>query len=59
MSDEEDRPRKRFRKAPAHECTVILIDVGANMKTEVSGSSSDMELAKDAVEWIITRKVWS
>ncbi|CAG9536799.1 unnamed protein product [Cercopithifilaria johnstoni] len=56
MSD-DNRPKKRARKA-SHECTVILVDVGANMNKE-GVAITDMELAKDAVEWIITRKIFT
>lgn len=55
MSD-DDRPKKRAKKA-SHECTVILVDVGANMNKK-GATTTDMDLAKDAVEWIITRKVY-
>ncbi|MCP9257319.1 X-ray repair cross-complementing protein 5 [Dirofilaria immitis] len=54
MSD-EDRPVKRARKVPPHECTVILVDVGANMN-RIGDTTTDMQLAKEVVEWIITRK---
>lgn len=54
MSD-DDRPKKRAKKA-SHECTVILVDVGANMDRK-GIETTDMQLAKDTVEWIITRKV--
>uniref|UniRef100_A0AAF5Q2Y4 VWFA domain-containing protein n=1 Tax=Wuchereria bancrofti TaxID=6293 RepID=A0AAF5Q2Y4_WUCBA len=57
MSD-EDRPKKRAKKAARHECTVILIDVGANMSRE-GVETTDMQLAKDTVEWIITRKIFT
>uniref|UniRef100_A0A158Q7C1 Methionine--tRNA ligase, mitochondrial n=1 Tax=Elaeophora elaphi TaxID=1147741 RepID=A0A158Q7C1_9BILA len=56
MSD-DDRPKKRAKKT-SHECTVILVDVGANMNREEI-ATTDMELAKDAVEWIITRKIFT
>ncbi|VDN03152.1 unnamed protein product [Thelazia callipaeda] len=56
MSGDEILLRKRVKKTP-HECTVILIDVGANMNLEQNGISA-MQLAKDSVEWIITRKVY-
>ncbi|VDO21482.1 unnamed protein product [Brugia timori] len=54
----EDHPKKRAKKAPPHECTVILIDVGANMSRE-GVATTDMQLAKDTVEWIITRKIFT
>ncbi|EFO26243.1 ku P80 DNA helicase [Loa loa] len=57
MSD-DDRPRKRAKKALSHECTVILIDVGANMNRK-GIATTDMQLAKDTVEWIITRKIFT
>ncbi|VDN20032.1 unnamed protein product [Gongylonema pulchrum] len=61
MSGDEDRPvRKRTRKVPPHECTVILIDVGANMKGQMSEQEGpDLELAKHTTEWIITRKIFT
>ncbi|KAM3728946.1 X-ray repair cross-complementing protein [Dirofilaria immitis] len=57
MSD-EDRPVKRARKVPPHECTVILVDVGANMN-RIGDTTTDMQLAKEVVEWIITRKIFT
>lgn len=55
--DDDDKPvRKRTKKPPPHECTVILIDVGSNMKEKIDGVEA-MQQAKDAVEWILTRKV--
>lgn len=53
MSD-DNRPKKRAKKA-SHECTVILVDVGANMSNK-GVAITDMELAKDVMEWIIARK---
>ncbi|VDK75608.1 unnamed protein product [Litomosoides sigmodontis] len=53
----DDRPKKRAKKA-SHECTVILVDVGANMNKE-GVSTTDMELTKDVVEWIVTRKIFT
>uniref|UniRef100_A0A0N5AP56 Ku domain-containing protein n=1 Tax=Syphacia muris TaxID=451379 RepID=A0A0N5AP56_9BILA len=54
---EKETPKKA-KKVPQHECTVVLIDVGSNMKSLVTGvSMSALDYAKKTVDWILTRKV--
>lgn len=48
--------RKRAKITHPHECTVILLDVGSGMESRVNGMPS-MELARETVEWVLTRKV--
>ncbi|MFH4974477.1 hypothetical protein AB6A40_001186 [Gnathostoma spinigerum] len=56
-SERTKKVRKSWRK---HEITVVLIDVGRNMAA-VSNERSQtaLDLAKETIDWIITRKIFS
>lgn len=58
MSDDDETKPKRVKKTPKHESTVVLLDVGSNMTATVPGTDRcALDLAKEVLEWILTRKV--
>ncbi|KHN78838.1 X-ray repair cross-complementing protein 5 [Toxocara canis] len=60
MSDDDEATFKRSKKTSKHECTVVLLDVGSNMAAPEAGSERcAMDLAKEVLDWILTRKIFS
>ena len=60
-SDVMDDPVKEKRqKLVRHDATVLLIDVGASSSQKTAdGILKDLDLSKQVVDWIISRKVLS
>lgn len=58
MSDDEIKPVKMAKKILKHERTIFLIDVGSNMADVCPDSNASfLDVAKEILDWIITRKV--
>ncbi|VDK44984.1 unnamed protein product [Anisakis simplex] len=65
MSNNEEDRVVRAKKVTKHESTIVLLDVGVNMTRKGSSHQddtderSDFEKAKEALDWILTRKIFA